>query len=99
MTTKDAAPRIPVTIARDGGHVTVSFDIPPGLDDEWAGQLMLAVNSAVGPPAARVYDLYRQRGVGGEIERRLRTSGGHDVRAKRGDHGAVVRAQPRTWHP
>jgi len=57
MTTVEAAPPIPVTIARDGGHVTVSFDIPPGLEDEWAGQLTLAVNSAQGPPAARVYDI------------------------------------------
>jgi hypothetical protein len=56
--TKEAAgPPISVTVAHDGPHVTVSFDVPPGLEDEWAGQLTLAVNSAVGPPAARVYDI------------------------------------------
>jgi hypothetical protein len=57
MTTEEAPPPIPVTIARDGGHVTISFDVPPGLEDEWAGQLTLAVNSAAGPPAARTYDV------------------------------------------
>jgi hypothetical protein len=52
-----AGPPFAVTVARDGGHVTVSFDVPPGLEDEWAGQLTRAVNSAEGPPVARVYDV------------------------------------------
>ena len=36
-----------MTVSREGGRVTVSFDVPDGLEDEWAGQLTLAVNSAV----------------------------------------------------
>jgi hypothetical protein len=57
VTTEQAAPPITVTTVHDGGHVTVSFDVPPELEGEWAGQLTLAVNSDAGPPTARVYDV------------------------------------------
>jgi hypothetical protein len=50
-------PALPVTVTRDGGRVTVSFELPEGLEDEWAGQLTLALNSPAGPPEARVYDV------------------------------------------
>jgi Vacuolar protein sorting-associated protein 62 len=53
----EEAPAIPVTVSREGGRVTVSFDVPDGLEDEWAGQLTLAVNSESGPPTAQVYDV------------------------------------------
>lgn len=39
MGTEEAPPSIPVTVAREGGHVTVSFEVPEGLENEWAGQL------------------------------------------------------------
>ena len=50
-------PPIAVTVTREGGHVTVAFDIPPGFEDEWAGQLALVVNAPDGPPEPRLYDV------------------------------------------
>jgi hypothetical protein len=50
-------PAFPVTVARDGGRVTITFDVPAGLEDEWAGQLALLVNSEAGPPEPRLYDV------------------------------------------
>ena len=57
MDTEEAPPPFAVTVTHEGGRVTVSFDVPEGLEEEWAGQLTLAVNSPAGPPAARVYDV------------------------------------------
>jgi hypothetical protein len=50
-------PPIPVTVTHEDGRVTVAFDIPPGLEEEWAGQLTLLVNRPDGPPEPRVYDV------------------------------------------
>ncbi len=57
MDTEEAPPPFAVTVTREGARVTVSFDVPEGFEEEWAGQLTLAVNSPAGPPAARVYDV------------------------------------------
>ena len=50
---------LPVSVTRDGSRVTVSIDVPTELEDEWAGQLVLLLNSPAGPPEAHTYDITR----------------------------------------
>jgi hypothetical protein len=50
-------PEFPVTVTREGGRVTVTFDVPADFEDEWAAQLVLALNAPDGPPVPRLYDV------------------------------------------
>ena len=49
---------LPVTVERRDGRVVVSFDVPPELDEDWAGVLTLAFDPpGSSPPDQRVYDV------------------------------------------
>jgi hypothetical protein len=51
-------PEIQVRVKREGARWVASFEVPPDLEQQWRGVLILAINSpAAAPPEVRTFDL------------------------------------------